>query len=803
MAALPMLSIGQHRISGFVRDSLSREVLVGAHIIDSVSLQVAVTNNSGHFSINLKNKGKVTVSFVGYEPKEIFLHNTHEQHFEVLLNPALTIDEVVVTHTRRHTQNVATLSNLEFQQLPSLGAKPDVIKAIQLLPGIKPQNEGTSTILVRGGNPGENLYLFDDVALIYVNHLGGFASVFNPDIINSISVYKGGFPAKYGGKLSSIMDMVQREGNANRLQGAYSIGVTDASFVLEGPTPLKNSTFIATGRKTLIDPVLALASAISGGGDYILSYGFHDINSKFTWRPDTKNTLNVNFYQGDDYINYWYWDINRTGSERARLTNVWGNWLLSARWAREHNSWLHSTQNLSLVRYRLKNRQSFTSTKPHNEIKFFRDYRSIVQDLSYKWDFKANPFRNIGFDFGAQASYLRYNPNKIKTSSHSAMQSEPTLHAFEPAVYAEAKLQVSRVLVLRLGGRGVGFLTSEKMHYSLEPRGNLDIHLGKNQTLNASYMQTKQFAHLLYTQGEIMSNEVWVPAAMGIEPATTQQVSAGWHGSFGKGMWDIEINAYHKTLQNIATYREGYTSVMGDGNWRDKVMTGGKGESYGAEFLLKKTRGIWTGFLGYTWSKSFRQYPHLNHGKPYTFEYDRPHDITLSVSRKLGSKWSVSSAWVFQSGLPFTPVIGRQYIPDILGFMPDDELFYYEAFIYGERNSMRMRNYHRLDLAFHYNTKTKYGNSAQWTFAIYNAYNRKNPYTYMFTHDLEKGGYGIPHPGWDIDQSFSLYQISMFPILPTISYKVTFDDVKGYRALRSKIRKEKKSKRSSWLYFDE
>lgn len=767
--------MAQQRISGFVRDSITREVLVGANIIDVESRRGTCTDNTGFFSIMVSPLTCISVTFIGYSPVEFKPESSGDILVEILLSPSPEIiEEVVVRHTKRQAHNMVSLSSIELQQIPSLGAKPDVMKAIQLLPGIQSQNEGSSTILVRGGNPGENLYLFDNVALIYVNHLGGFTSVFNPDIINNINVYKGGFPSIYGGKLSSIVDIAQREGNVNSIKGAMSIGITDASFLIEGPTFVPNTTFVVVGRKTLIDPLMALVSILSGGGDYIISYGFHDINGKFTWRPNDKNAINLNLYQGDDYLNWWYSHRADSGKEKARLSNVWGNWLLSAKWHRVHNFGLYSNQSLSLVRYRLKNNQTYSNTKPNDRFEFERLFRSMVQDVSYKWDFKAELFKNWGLDFGLHASYLRFVPNSIYISNYSGARSEDPVNTLETALYAENRWDIFNTLQLRIGARAVNYATVGFSDLRLEPRANMDVKVGSNHTLNLSYMETNQFSHLLFTQGAIMSNEVWVPAENSISPASSRQISGGWQGFFGNGMFDVELSAYHKTLSNLATYREGYTSLMGDGQWRSKVETGGEGEAYGFELFLRKTRGNYTGFVGYTWSRATRRFDSINSGKPFAFEYDRPHSLSLNLTRKFGDGFTLSTSWVLQSGLPFTPVIGRQLIPSLTD-LDDDEPFFYEAFIYGERNSQRMRLYHRLDVALHYTTRTKHGNKAQWSFAVYNAYNRKNPYSYVFTHDTREESLLIPHPFWDSAEPFSLYQVSFFPIIPTVSYKVFFD----------------------------
>jgi len=796
-------SFAQLRISGFVRDSVSREALVGAHVIDINTKKGVATDNTGFFSVNIEANSKVLVSYVGYNTTLFTARLLGDSLAEILLIPAINIDEVEITHVKRKTHNVATLSSIEMQQIPSLGAKPDVMKAIQLLPGIQSQNEGASTILIRGGNPGENLYLFDNVALIYVNHLGGFTSVFNPDIINNINVYKGGFPPIYGGKLSSIVDIAQREGNVNTLKGAYSLGITDASFLLEGPTSLKNTTFIVTGRKTLIDPIMALASKLSGGGDYIISYGFHDVNGKFTWRPNSQNTLSVNLYQGDDYLNYWYSKRDESGREKARLSNVWGNWLLSARWNRVHNPNLYSTQSLSFVRYRLKNGQSYINSGSSDKFEFERDFQSSVQDISYKWDFKTELFKNWGFNFGLQSSYLQFNPNSIRISNSSVLNSQSPINATESALYAENKWEILRSIQLRVGARAVGYLTDGYSDLRVEPRANVVVSLGQNHSINFSYMETNQFSHLLFTQGEIMSNEVWLPAGNQICPAASVQLSGGWHGYFLNGMFDLEVSAYHKTLSNIATYREGYSSLMGDGNWHDKVEKGGEGEAYGIEFFLRKTRGNWTGFISYTWSRATRRFVNTNKGQEFTFEFDRPHCLSLNLNHKINEGLTFSASWIFQSGLPFTPVIGRQLVPSLTGL--DNEPYYYEAFIYGEKNSERMRFYHRLDVALQYSTYTRNGNRAQWTFAVYNAYNRMNPYAYTFTHDTSQESLLIPNPFVSKVEPFTLYQVSFFPILPTLSYKVYFDDIKGYRAkkLSGKQQSKKKKKKRNWLYFND
>lgn len=756
----------QVRISGFVRDSLLREVLVGAHVVEDGTSRAAIANAKGYFSITPMGRGTITISYVGYTAKKFKVNFTNDTLIEVLLCPGNQIDEVVISHTRRPPFNVATLSQLELQSVPSLGAKPDVMKAIQLLPGIQTQSEGSSLVLVRGGNPGENLYLLDNVALIYVNHFGGFMSVFNPDMINSIDVYKGGFPAKYGGKLSAIMDISQREGNPTYTKGTLSLGLTDISASIEGPTPIANSTFIVTGRKTLTDPLMLLATSLIEDGEYKFYYGFHDINGKFTWRPNSKNSFSLNVYHGDDYLNVKNTYTSSQYQQLSKMKNVWGNWMVSAHWNRVHSPKLYSNQSLSYVRYRLGENNQFSISSLTDTISQGMEYRSSVQDMSFKsgWQYELLP--NWTLHAGAQASLLLHSPNIMVRSAQTEMVGEPTITSTESALYFENQIKFLNIFELQAGLRGVVFANKGFSHIGFEPRLSLDIGLNPNNKFNFSYMQASQYSHLLFTSGDMSSNEVWVPSGADIPNASTSQLAVGWKGNFANGMFDAEASFYHKKLSNLANYREGYTNLMGDGMWRNKVVTGGRGESIGLEVLLRKNFGNWLGFIGYTWSRTTRQFSEINNGVEYLFEFDRPHSATVSISRKLTKKTLLTASWVYQTGLPFTPVIGRHYAPYIRSSTPND-LDAYEVLLYGERNSARMRNYHRLDLGLQYNTHTRNGNKSQWTFSIYNAYNRQNPYVYFY---LEKSAMSDSQ-----SQELGLYQKSYFPIIPSFSYKIFFD----------------------------
>ena len=796
ISTLSLISQTRVRISGFVKDQFSGERLIGANIVEQGTINGTTADYNGYFSILIKPSSILQISFVGYKTQQADYNIKRDTLINVFLTPGYEINEVVISAQRIPKFNIATLNAIQMTQIPSLGGKPDVIKSLQLLPGISSQNEGSSLMLVRGGDPGQNLYLFDNVPVIYVNHLGGFMSVFNPDIINNIDVFKGGFPARYGGKLSSVVDIVQKEGDNSRLKGSLGIGITDVSFTIEGPLRIKNTSFIITGRKTLVDPLLALASSLSDESNYIVSYGFHDINGKFTWKPDEKNSFNLNIYQGDDYLNYW--SNNKANlTEKYRLGNTWGNLLVSARWNSLLSSGLYSSNSISYTRYRLKEFMKYSLTDRIDTVKFKRRYLSSVQDISYRSGWKYNTSENWVIDFGLQSSLLLYVPNDTYLSNKDIQPPIDKINSLETALYADNKISFLTNHSAIPGMRIVNYTTHGYSKFSFEPRINLNIAINSNHTLNASYMRVSQFSHLVFTTGDIMNNEVWIPANKQIPAALSDQYTLGWNGGFVNNMITTEVSLYYKKMYNLSTYREGYTSLMGDENWRSKVETGGKGDAIGTEFLVKKNVGNWTGFVSYTISKTTRQFPNINNGREYIFEYNRPNTISLSASYKLNEKLTFNLTWVYQTGLPYTPAIGRQYTPSM---QKDDigNFDFYEALIYGERNSARMRDYHRLDLGLSYSTLTKMRkNKAIWNFSLYNAYNRRNPIFYYY--NTNNSGEIYNPEKWKEFKPISLYQLSLFPIIPTISYKVFFD---GNSTKNKKQKSSIKQKINKWLYYE-
>ncbi len=753
----------QIHISGTVRDKESGEVLIGANVFDPESLHGTSTDNNGYFSMALNEEiDSLWITYVGYTAGKISLSSTKDTILIVSLKSGSSLEEVRVIARRKLTFNQSTLSNEQLKYIPSIGGEPDVLKTLQLLPGVQSQNEGSSNLLVRGGSPDQNLFLIDNVSLFYVNHLGGFISVFNPEVINDVRILKGGFPAKYGGKLSSVVDITMREGNTKEFDGSAGIGVLGAHLTVEGPIN-DNITYLLSGRKTFIEALLGLASLVQGE-DYLVMYGFYDVNGKITWRPDSKNSLQANMYLGDDAWSVRLFDRE----EEAGFVNKWGNIMFSTHWKRILNSKSSVNNTLSYTRYRMRDDRYFKSDRTTDSMDYFSNYSSSVSDISLKsdWRYQVNGWYDI--DAGLSTSFRRFIPNKFRENESLPDGNAEVINGLESAIYIENNISASNWLHADFGIRITNYLSSNYSDIFLEPRIDISFSLPESQVLNVSYMKGSQYSHMVFSSGNFLNNEVWIPTMEGMEPARVDQYALGWKGQFIQQMFSSEVNLYYKKMEDLVSFKEGFSNLRGDVLWQNKLEFGGTGESYGAELFLSKDKGKFTGFLSYAYSHANRQFDNINDGNEYVFDFNRPHTFTIDLHRKLSKKLIFNVLWVYQSGLPYTPAIARTYISNT----NYPEISYdYEILIYGERNSSRMENYHRLDVSLYLKSKTRKGRNKTWTFSIYNLYSRENPYFYFYNNKprLDFGLYDIERYGY-----MKLYQLSYFPIIPSVSYKVEF-----------------------------
>lgn len=775
-------------ISGFIYDKNNGETLIGATVYNVKNAIGTVSNEKGYFSLRIPPKTVLQISYMGYQSMDIQIVSVEKDSiYRIELSPtAKVLGTVEIQAPPRYTFGITTLNPTFFNSIPSISGKPDVMKALQYTPGIQTQGELSSVIMVRGGNPGENQYLLDNTPLTYVNHLGGFFSVFNPDMINSMSVYKGNFPGFLGGKLSSYVSVSQKNGSNSSWQGNISVGLSDLSFAVEGPLS-KDMTFMLTGRKTLIELLSMLFTSLSQGNDYTMAYGFHDINAKLSWQINPKNLFQFNVYEGDDYLSYWRSESPNPQNEiKNRMSDIWGNLLLAAKLQTNFSSSIIANHSLSYTRYRNKDAIVIREKTRGTLVEGAHIYRAVVQDLSAISDWGYKGFRNWDINWGAKLSWIFHSPNEVlKDSDKPYLEGLKTSqNALDFAVYTDQLIKPLPWMNINAGLRLNYYLLNDFSRFFVDPRLSIDFLLPKEQALNIGYSRLSQTSQMVFVPGPIMNNEIWFSSDKYIPVAFSNQYNIGWKGFFYKRMFEAEIAVYYKTMEGLSSFKDGYQSITGDPAWKDKISVGGVGRAYGVEVSFKKNIGKVTGSATYTYSKTFRQFNDINNGKEYVFEYDRPHTATLCLNWAITNKWSVSCTWIYQTGLPYTPAIERVYIPNTDAWFSEEnpftdqteDILYYEALAYGEKNSTRMKDYHRLDIGAQYNYITKKGRRACWSFSIYNAYARKNP-SFYFYNETGKPNIGEPYNPRVTEEFKALkqYQVYYLSLIPMISYKIWFN----------------------------
>jgi len=748
-------------ISGFIYDAVSGEVLIGANIYEKNTGSGVASNEYGFYSltINTQEKLQLSVSFIGYESQDTIVSVKKSQTFDFNLIPGLVLSEVNIEAERTKTiverteTGVVRLQISEIKQLPNLFGEVDIIKAYQLTPGVQSGGEAKSNIYVRGGSPDQNLILLDDVPLYYVAHFGGFFSVFNADAINDVKLIKGGFPARYGGRLSSVLDIRMKEGNMREYQGQGTIGLLSSKISYEGPIIKDKSSFIVSARKNLIPIFKFMGTGIS--------YNFYDVNAKINYRISEKDRLFLSFYTGDDLI---------SSSQNAKNNNTkniaqWGNTLTAFRWNRVYNSKLFSNLTLSNTFYRYKNIFEYQMEIDSLSRDLYSSLLTGINDWNLKMDFTYNYNPRLSFRFGANCIYHRFIPNdevfKLSgTSINSINQTyDSKLTAFENSVYIENELKISR-LSSNIGARYTSYYTEEKLYHYIEPRAVLNFILREDISLKYSFSESNQFVHLLSYSGSGMPSDYWMPSNANVKPQNSVQNSLGIAKTFKQGVYELSIETYHKTFENLIDFKPGASLLGNLDSWENVIEQDGVGQNYGVEVFLQKIKGRTTGWIGATVSRAERQFEQINNGEVYPYVYDRLLDFSIVVNHRITKNISLSATWTYGSGYPITLATEIYNI--------NDE----EIFVYGKKNSFRMRDYHRLDLAANFTKETTWG-ERNWTISVFNVYNRQNPYYYYYEYEL------VPvqgfHPGNPYTYGdLKLRQRSLFGIFPSIAYSFKF-----------------------------
>ncbi len=769
-------------VSGYMTDVASGESLISAALVERSSGLGTVTNNYGFYSLTLP-AGEVSLeySYTGYETvrQEFKLTRDTVIHIRLQFVPEM-LAGASVTATRseigvRGTQMSAIeIPVRQIQRIPALAGEVDVIKAIQLLPGVQSGTEGSAGMYVRGGGPDENLLLLDGVPIYNVNHMMGFFSVFNADAIKNVTLYKGSFPARFGSRLSSILDIRMKDGNDQEFHGGASIGLLAAKVNLEGPIVKGKTTFNVSARRTYFDvlsqPLIAwyLHKEIDDLGG-MGGYYFYDVNAKLTHTFNNRDKLYASYYMGDDDV---YVRINQKNDEyenKMRLGWHWGNIVGSLRWNHTFGPQLFVNTTVNYTQYRhklsLKETEIFNQSGQEKKNDISLLYNSLINDLSAAADFEYNPSPAHEVRFGATFIRHAFKPSvttvhyQEASSEQAALDTtfgDKNLFTNEAAAYVEDNWSLTPWLKINAGLRYGLYATEGKTYHSLEPRISLRALLTQDLSLKASWSEMSQSVHMLSNSNISLPTDLWVPSTEAIPPMRSRQAAAGLFYSLGPV--DFSLEGYYKTMDNVLEYRDGASFLGSTTGWEQKVAIG-RGWSYGVEFLAQKKVGKLTGWIGYTWSKSMRKFDRegnvINFGEPFPAKYDRRHDLSVTASYEFSKRIDVAATFVYGTGVCGSLALQTVAVP-LFNIMFDGSFTdpYPTDYLEG-RNNYRLPSYHRLDAGVNFHRYWRNGNHRTISVSVYNAYNRQNPF--VVYRDGSR-----------------LMQLSIFPIMPSVSYAFYF-----------------------------
>ncbi len=772
---LPSLILAQkYTISGYISDQENGEKLIAANVLDQKSLAGTVTNTYGFFSLTLpKDSVVLSFSYIGYQPQEVKLYLDKDVSLEIDLSSSVSLKVVeVVGEKLEKIQESSQMSRIEIpveqiKKVPALLGEVDVLKTLQLLPGVQSGGEGQSGLYVRGGSPDQNLVLLDGVPVYNVSHLLGFFSVFNADAIKNVTLTKGGVPARFGGRLSSVLEINMKEGNNEEFHGEGSVGFISSKLTLEGPIKKNVSSFIVSARRTYVDVFarpIAKSQAKKNGNELTPTLYFYDLNAKLNHKINKKHRLYLSAYTGKDVFGIKSRE-NLTDGNYTVLNGGtdWGNVTAAFRWNYMITNKLFANTTITHSRYKFDFDTEFEDVFNNTRDKFSARYFSGIYDWAGKVDFDYIPNPNHYIKFGINATNHTYEPGAYQFKFEIANENpiDTTLgsqdaKSWEYSAYVEDDLQFGPFKA-NIGLHAAAFDVNDKTYYSIQPRLGLRYLMSNNIALKASYTKMAQYINLLTNESLSLPTDLWVPSTDRIKPQDSWQVAAGVATTLWKD-YEFSVEGYYKKMENVLSYKEGADFIGPDSDWQDKV-TQGDGEAYGVEVFLQKKKGKTTGWLGYTLSWNWRQFDEINSGKRYPFKYDRRHDLSVVVSHQFNDRISLTGAWVYGTGNAITLPLYRYTSPIQYNF---GDLYYNEIENIGDKNSFRMKAYHRVDFNLEIQSKKNAHRNWQgaWNIGVYNAYNRNNPY-FITTGRSNEG-----------QRTFR--QISIFPVIPSVSYKFSF-----------------------------
>ncbi|EMY3584641.1 TonB-dependent receptor [Flavobacterium psychrophilum] len=764
-------------ISGIISDAKNNETLIGVNISSKNTKAFAVTNEYGFYSLTLpKGDYQIAISYVGFQKIEetISLTQNIKKNYS-LLDSEQQLEEVVITektksNIRKPEMSVNKLSIATIKQMPVVLGEVDVLKAILLLPGVTNAGEGQSGFNVRGGGADQNLILLDEATIFNSSHVFGFFSVFNPDAIKDLKLYKGGIPARFGGRASSVLDIYQKDGNSKNFHVNGGIGLISSRLLAEGPIVKDKGSFLIGGRASYAHLFLKLTDNKN------VAY-FYDLNTKLNYKLNKNNNLYVSGYFGRDVFS-----LNKT------FTNTYGNSTLNLRWNHLYSDKLFSNLSMIYSDYYYGLTLDFVGF----------NWNSGIKNYNLKYDFKYYLSDKIKLNYGANGIYYNFNPGTIEpVNSQSGINYKQLekKYAFEPALYIDAEQKITNNLSVnyglrysmfyRLGNSTVNlyennqpvFYDSDLKIYekakpigteyfgknktiasfnNLEPRFSVAYELNNNQSVKASYNRMVQYLQLISNTASPTPLDVWTPSGNYIKPQIADQVAIGYFNNFSDDKYSVEIESFYKKIQNRIDYIDGADLIANEAI--EQVILNGRMRSYGLEFMIRKNTGKLNGWIAYTISKSQQQTPGrtlnevgINNGDWYRSAYDKLHNLAVTSTYNLNKKWTFGANFTLQTGQPVTYPNGQYVYQGIT--IPSYEL----------RNKNSLPTYHHLDISATYTPKPdkKRGRQSEWVFSIYNIYARKNAASISFRQNADSG-------------NTEAIKLSIFGIVPSVSYNFKF-----------------------------
>ncbi len=769
-------SAQQHTISGYVKEESSGESLLGANVYIKETLKGTTSNQYGFYSITIP-QGTVTlvVTYLGFKTVEISLILDKDIRQNINLSSSIIETKEVNINAEREDRNVQStemgrqkIDVEKIKTLPAFLGEVDILKSIQLLPGVSSSGEGNSGFYVRGGGPDQNLILLDEANVYNASHLFGFFSVFNADAIQNVTLTKGNMPANYGGRLASVLDIQMKEGNNKTFHGQGGLGFVSSRLTLEGPIKKDTGSFIISARRTFIDlffgpPFISKSSDFSGN-----KYFFYDLNAKANYRLSDKDRIFLSGYFGRDVFNF------KSPNSDFFVKVPWGNATATARWNHLFSNKLFLNTSLIYTNYKFE----FEGGQNEFSFKLF----SGITDYNLKEDFTWLPNIKNTVKFGAQYIFHVFVPsNATARSGEVSFDIGKILrqYAHDAAIYFNDEYEINDKWLINVGLRLTYFqqvgpfdryvidpisgVANDTIKYSpgenvqhyqhLEPRFALRYSINHLSSLKASVSQNYQYVHLASLSSISLPTDTWVPSSDKVKPQSGIQYALGYFRNFGLNSYESSVEVYYKTMENQIEYQEGFLPENTVNSNLDNYFVAGKGWSYGAEFFLKKSKGKFNGWVGYTLAWTKRKFPDLNNGKTFFPKYDRRHDISVVLSYELNKRWTFGATWEYSTG-------NLNTFPERVFLLSNGDILEDYG---GQRNNYRLKAYHRMDVSATLKGKPhkKFENS--WNFSIFNVYNRYNPYIIYFDKTFSADVITI-----------QAKQISLFPIIPSVTYNFKF-----------------------------